>query len=79
MIDKEAFLQEISEILEVDADELSLDTDFRKEIPYWDSLKGFSILVLFEDEYGFKMTVDEFLQQKTVGDLFSIIDRKNAL
>lgn len=79
MIDKEAFLQEISEILEVDADKLSLDTDFRKDVPYWDSLKGFSILVLFEDEYGIIMTVDEFLQQKTLGDLFAKIDGRKTI
>jgi len=79
MIEKETFFQEVSEILEVDADKLSLDTDFRKDIPYWDSLKGFSILVLFEDEYGITMTVDEFLQQKTLGDLFAKIDGKKTI
>ena len=79
MIEKETFFQEISEILEVDADKLSLETDFRKDIPYWDSLKGFSILVLFEDEYGIKMTVDEFLQQTTLRDLFAKIDGKKTI
>jgi acyl carrier protein len=31
---------------------------------------GFSMLVMMEDEYGVQVSVDEFLQCKTVGDLY---------
>lgn len=76
MVDKKAFLEEISEILEVEPEEITLETNFRKGIPYWDSLKGFSILILLEDEYGTTMTVDEFLKKKTLGDLYNSINEK---
>ena len=35
----------------------------------WNSLKGFSIMVLMEQEYGRDMTADEFQKCETVGDL----------
>ncbi len=64
------FLINIAEVLEVDAEEINLDTDFRKDIPYWDSLKGFSLIVMIEDEYGALIEVEDFLKAKTVGDLY---------
>ncbi|HRW93777.1 MAG TPA: acyl carrier protein [Thermotogota bacterium] len=70
MNEEQKFLEGISEILEVETDEISLDTDFRKEIPFWDSLKGFGILVYLEEDYNKKLSVDEFMEQKTIGDLF---------
>lgn len=60
------FLDEVAEILEVDA--VSVDFKFR-EVPDWDSMKGFSLLVLLENDYGKVMSVDEFLACETVGEL----------
>ena len=60
------FLSKIAEILEIDA--VTPDFKFR-EIDDWNSLKGFSIIVLIESDYGKIMTVEEFLTCKTVDDL----------
>ena len=60
------FLPKVAEILEVD----SVAPDFRfREIDEWDSLKGFSLIVLMEQDYGREMSVEEFLGCDTVGDL----------
>lgn len=72
MIENE-FLNNIAEILEVDPTEISLDTDFRNDVNGFDSLKGFSMLVFFEDECGKVVTVEEFLKAKTVGDLYKLV------
>ncbi len=62
----EEFLPKIAEILEVE----SVTPDFKfREIDEWDSLKGFSIIVLMEQDYGKEMSVEEFLKCDTVGDL----------
>ncbi len=62
----EEFLPKVAEILEVD----SVTPDFRfREIEEWDSLKGFSIIVLMEQDYGKEMSVETFLKCETVGDL----------
>ena len=60
------FLSEIAEILEVDA--VSADLRFRT-VDDWDSMKGFSIIVLMERDYNRVMTVPEFMACETVADL----------
>ena len=68
------FLSNIAEILEVDENEINLDTDFRKDIADFDSLKGFSMIVFFEDECGKIVTVEQFLNAKTIGDLYRLVN-----
>lgn len=65
----EKFLELMAEILEVDAADLSEKTDFRNECDF-DSLKGFSMICMIEDEYGKTVSVDTFLKCRTIGDLF---------
>lgn len=60
------FLVKIAEILEVDA--IAPEQDFRVTSDF-DSMKGFSIIVLLESDYGKQMTVEQFLECKTVADL----------
>jgi len=60
------FLNKIAEILDVDS--VTTELDFRS-VDDWDSLKGFSIIVLMESDYGKPMTVEQFLNCKTVADL----------
>jgi len=68
----EDFSKKISEILEVDDSELTAEAEFRSATPYWSSLMGFGILVMLEEDYGYKMSVDEFLKAKTVGELYEL-------
>ena len=65
----EKFLELIAEILEVEPNEISLETDFRKDCDF-DSLRGFSMICMIEDEYGKTVSVETFLKCKTLGDLF---------
>lgn len=69
------FLDEMAEILEVAREEISLETEFRN-VEDWGSLMGFSILVTMESEYGVKITVPEFLEMKTLGDIFQRISKQ---
>ena len=60
------FLDKVAEILEVD----SVDANFEfRSVAEWDSMKGFSLIVLLEGDYGKQMSVNEFMDCKTVGDL----------
>ncbi len=60
------FLSKVAEILEIPS--ATPDLDFRT-VEDWDSMKGFMLLVLLENDYERPMTVDTFLETKTVGDL----------
>lgn len=60
------FLSKVAEILEVD----SVTPDFKfREVEDWDSMKGFSLIVLLESDYGKQMPVEDFLSCQTVEDL----------
>lgn len=67
------FIREIADILECEPDDISFDTDFREDVEDWDSLKGFSMLILFEEDYDKKMSVNEFLNCKKIKDLFDAV------
>jgi acyl carrier protein len=64
------FLELAAEVFEVEPDEISMDTVFRDEIEDFSSLVGFSLIVMMEDEYGVRVPVDEFLECRTIGDLY---------
>lgn len=66
----EKFLELVAEVFEVEPEEVKMETVFREELPEFSSLVGFSLIVMMEDEYGVKVPVDEFLECKTVADLY---------
>ena len=67
---QDQFIEELAEILEADPTTLTLDSDFRESADYWSSLTGFSILIFMQDRCGVKVPVDDFLEMKTIGDLY---------
>lgn len=64
------FLELAAEVFEVEPEEITMDTVFREDIEDFSSLVGFSLIVMMEDEYGVRIPVDEFLECKTIGDLY---------
>ena len=61
------FLERLSDVLETP---VTPETRFR-DVDNWSSLMGFGILVTLENDFGRRMTVDEFLTCQTVGDLWT--------
>jgi acyl carrier protein len=66
MKSEQEFLDRMSAVLEAP---VAMATRFR-ELPLWSSLMGFGILVTLENDFGRRMTVDEFLTCHTIGDLW---------
>ena len=66
----EKFLELMAEIMEVDAEDLSAETDFRDACEF-DSLMGFSMICMIEEEYGAVVPVETFRASRTIGDLFA--------
>lgn len=73
---RDRLIAELAEILETDAAELSEETEFKQDRFDWDSLKGYAILLMIEEEFGRVISVDDFIGAKTVGDLMSLIGRQ---
>ena len=65
----EKFLELVAEIFEVETDEIAMDTVFR-DLDDFSSMVGFSLIVMMEDEYDTKLSVDEFMKCNTIGDLY---------
>lgn len=77
MADEQKFMEIIADALDVAVDELDFETDFRKDIEYFDSLKGFLMITLVEDEFNVKIPVEEFLKFKSVGDMYKYTMKYN--
>lgn len=69
-MDTKQFIEELAEILEAEPTTLTLDSDFRESADYWSSLTGFSILIFMQDRCGVNVSVDDFLEMHTIGDLY---------
>jgi acyl carrier protein len=67
------FLEKVAEILEVEAETISLTTDYRIDIPEWDSLKGFSLIVMMDEDCGVVIDPQAFNHARTIGDLFALV------
>ena len=63
------FLDRVANVLEVP--EATEELEFRS-VPGWGSMMGFALFIMLEDEYGAKMTPEQFRELKTVADLMSV-------
>ena len=68
------FLELVADIFEVDSKELTLDTVFR-DLDDFSSLVGYSLIIMMEEEYGVRVSVDEFMECNTLGDLYQKCER----
>jgi len=69
----------ISEILEIEVDCLKPESDFREVSDYWSSLTGFALMIFIEEKSGREIDVEEFLELKTVEDIFNRVNLKNLV
>ena len=65
------FLEKAARILEIPASEATAELEFRS-VADWDSLKGFSLLMLVENSLGFAATAEDLEKSRTLGDLFAL-------
>ncbi len=63
------FLDRVANILETPA--VTTELEFRS-VRGWGSMMGFALFIMLEDEYGAKLTPEEFRALKTVADLMRV-------
>ncbi|MDR2457734.1 MAG: acyl carrier protein [Clostridiales Family XIII bacterium] len=63
----------LAEVLEVEKNSLNLDTNFKHEKFSFDSLKGFAILVMIEDEFEINIPADDFVKIEKISELLDYI------
>lgn len=55
---------------------LSDDLDASK-VPAWDSLNHITLIVEIEQQFGVELTTDELADLRNVGDMVTLLERKN--
>ena len=68
----QSFLEFVSEILGVNVEEISEDTEYQS-IPQWDSLMHLRLVAEIEDKYGVEIPLDEVPDIKALADFFSYV------
>ena len=63
------FIDRVANILETP--EVTPELEFRS-VRGWGSMMGFALFIMLEDEYGVKLTPEEFRELTTVSDLMRI-------
>ena len=66
------FLDRVANILETPS--VTGDLEFRS-VRGWGSMMGFALFIMLEDEYGVKLTPEQFRELKTVSDLMRAAGR----
>lgn len=76
---EEKLLEQMADILEADIAELDLETEFKDDKFDWDSLKGYAMLVMLEEEFNIEMTVEDFIETKKIKDLYDYIQKNSSI
>lgn len=52
------------------------DTDFKNELPEWDSLTAMSVIAMIIDEYDVSLKGEELKNCTTINDIFELVKSK---
>lgn len=69
------FMDVMAEMFEVDANELSMDIEY-KNYEKWDSLKMMNIVMELEDAFDISIPLEKISNVKTLKDLYDIVRGK---
>ena len=72
---QQKIIEIIARVLEVDLDEVTLDTEIG-ELPEWDSMHHIHIISELENEFGCKLPEEELMDLEDVSDIVSLIKEK---
>ncbi len=67
------FIEKFADAIEVDANELSQETEFR-QLDAWDSLSYLSVIAMMDEEYDCLIETTDFKNIKTISALVEYIE-----
>jgi len=70
---KEKIIGIIAKILEVNIDEVEIDTAIG-DLPEWDSLHHLQIIATLEEEFGIKYAAEDLAELEDVSDLINLTE-----
>lgn len=69
---EEKFLETVAESMEVDVDEISMETAYKEYEP-WDSMAMMNLLMDLEEAYDVSIPIEKVSGVKTLADLFELV------
>ncbi|MBO7720230.1 acyl carrier protein [Candidatus Saccharibacteria bacterium] len=72
---KEEVINLISETLEIDKNDLTLDTDLARDLNV-ESIDLVDLITAFEDKYNFEIPDQDLKNLQTIGDIITYIEKR---
>lgn len=72
-MDIKEFIEKFAEAIDIEATELTADTEFRT-LDEWDSVAYISVIAMMDEEYDIQIEMAQFKQLKTLGAIAEYID-----
>lgn len=72
---KEEVINLISETLEIDKNDLTLDTDLARDLNV-ESIDLVDLITAFEDKYDFEIPDQDLKNLQTIGDIITYIEKR---
>lgn len=72
-MDIQKFIEKFAEAIEVEATELTIDTEFR-DLDEWDSVAYISVIAMMDEEYDIQIEMATFKTLKTIGAIVEYIE-----
>lgn len=72
-MDIQNFIEKFAEAIDVDANELTAETEFRN-LDEWDSVAYISVIAMMDEEYDIQIEMPTFKTLKTVGAIAEYIE-----
>lgn len=69
------FIEKFAEAIDVEATELTVDTEFRN-LEDWDSVAYISVIAMMDEEYDIQIEMPVFKTLKTLGEIAEYIENK---
>lgn len=72
-MDIKEFIEKFAEAIDIEANELTADTEFRT-LDEWDSVAYISVIAMMDEEYDIQIEMAQFKQLKTLGAIAEYIE-----
>ena len=72
-MDIKKFIEKFAEAIDIEANELTADTEFRT-LDEWDSVAYISVIAMMDEEYDIQIEMAQFKQLKTLGAIAEYIE-----
>lgn len=73
-MDIKEFIEKFAEAIDIEASELTADTEFRT-LDEWDSVAYISVIAMMDEEYDIQIEMAQFKQLKTLGAIAEYIEK----